>query len=57
MPKKKAASRPAARPAVTKKWTGRHAATKSSTRKTIKSKAGKTSEYAVNANGTPHKED
>jgi mannose-6-phosphate isomerase-like protein (cupin superfamily) len=38
MPKKKAASRPAARPAVTKKWTGRHAAAKSSTRKTIKSK-------------------
>jgi hypothetical protein len=43
MPKKqrskKAASRPAAQPAVTKKWTGRHAAAKSSTRKTIKSKA------------------
>jgi hypothetical protein len=39
MPKKKAASRPAARPAVTKKWTGRHADAKSPTRKTIKSKA------------------
>ena len=37
--RKTAASRPAARPAVTKKWTGRHDATKSSTRKTIKSKA------------------
>ena len=39
MPKKKAVSRPAGRPAVTKKWTGRHDAAKSSTRKTIKSKA------------------
>ena len=36
---KATASRPAAQPAVTKKWTGRHAAAKSSTRKTIKSKA------------------
>ncbi|WP_024519279.1 cupin domain-containing protein [Bradyrhizobium sp. Tv2a-2] len=47
MAKKKAASRPAARAAVTKKWTGRHGAAKSSSkssgksssRKTIKSKA------------------
>jgi Cupin domain len=39
MPRKKAASRPAARTAVTKKWTGRHDAAKSSKRKTIKSKA------------------
>ena len=39
MPKKKAASRPAARTAVTKKWTGRHDAVKSSKRKTIKYKA------------------
>ena len=38
MPKKKTASRPAARPAVTKKWTGRHSVAKSSSRKTIKSK-------------------
>ncbi len=42
MPKKqgtkKAASRTAARSAVTKKWTGRHNAAKSSTRKTVKSK-------------------
>ena len=48
MPKRKAASRQAARPAVTKKWTGRHAATKTATtktatkttaRKSVKSKA------------------
>jgi hypothetical protein len=43
MAKKKSASRPAARAAVTKKWTGRHDAakssSKSSSRKTIKSKA------------------
>jgi hypothetical protein len=38
MAKRKTASRQAARPAVTKKWTGRHDAAKSSTRKTIKSK-------------------
>jgi hypothetical protein len=39
MPKRKAAARQAARPAVTKKWTGRHGATETSARKTIKSKA------------------
>jgi mannose-6-phosphate isomerase-like protein (cupin superfamily) len=39
MPKRKAASRQAARPAVTKKWTGRHGATKTTARKTVKSKA------------------
>ncbi len=43
MPKKKAASRPAARPAVTKKWTGRHAAAKSSTRNAVTPKARSTS--------------
>jgi mannose-6-phosphate isomerase-like protein (cupin superfamily) len=39
---KKAASRPAARTAVTKKWTGRHAAATSSSRKTVASKARST---------------
>ncbi len=39
MAKRKAAARPAGRTAVTKKWVGRHGAAKSSTRKTIKSKA------------------
>jgi mannose-6-phosphate isomerase-like protein (cupin superfamily) len=38
MPKRKTATRQAARPAVTKKWTGRHSATKGTARKTIKSK-------------------
>jgi hypothetical protein len=37
MPKRKAASRPAARPAVTKKWTGRHGAAQPSTRNIMKS--------------------
>ena len=40
MAKRKTAARQAARPAVTKKWTGRHSAAKSSTRKPVKSKAG-----------------
>jgi hypothetical protein len=39
MPKRKAATRQAARPAVSKKWTGRRGATKTAARKTIKSKA------------------
>jgi uncharacterized cupin superfamily protein len=39
MARQKAASRPAARPAVKKKWTGHKAAVKSSSRKPIKSKA------------------
>ncbi len=43
MPKKKAASRPAARPAVTKKWTGRHANAKSSTRNAVAAKTRSTS--------------
>jgi len=38
MAKKKPTTRQAARPAVTKKWTGRHSIAKTSTRKTIKSK-------------------
>ena len=38
MARQKAASRPAARPAVKKKWTGLGGAAKSSSRKTIKSK-------------------
>ena len=43
MPKKKAASRPAARPAVTKKWTGRHANAKSSMRNAVAAKTRSTS--------------
>ena len=39
MAKQKAASRPAAQPAVKKKWSGHKTAAKSSARKTIKSKA------------------
>ncbi len=39
MAKKKMASRPAAQPAVKKKWSGHKTAAKSSARKTIKSKA------------------
>ena len=39
MAKKKVASRPAAQPAVKKKWSGHKTAAKSSARKTIKSKA------------------
>jgi hypothetical protein len=39
MAKRKATARQAARPAVTKKWTGRRHAAKSSARKTVKSKA------------------
>jgi len=36
--KRKTASRPAARSAVTKKWTGRHGAAQASTRKAVKAK-------------------
>ncbi|MEH2625945.1 putative cupin superfamily protein [Bradyrhizobium sp. AZCC 1719] len=39
MAKQKAASRPAAQPAVKKKWSGHKAAAKSSARKAVKSKA------------------
>ena len=39
MAKQKAASRPAAQPAVKKKWSGHKTAAKSSARKTVKSKA------------------
>jgi quercetin dioxygenase-like cupin family protein len=39
MARKKPTARPAARSAVTKKWTGRHGAAKSTARKAVKSKA------------------
>src|SRR5271167_4907862 len=58
MPKKKAASRPAARAAVTKKWTGRHGAakssTKSTTRKTVTSKTRSATTKPHSVAAKPH---
>jgi hypothetical protein len=54
MARQKAAARPAARPAVKKKWTGHKTAAKSSSRKTIKSKArGVPAKPKPNSNARP----
>lgn len=53
MAKRKATTRQAARPAVTKKWTGRHGAAKPTARKAVKSKTRSAPDKAPRAKARP----